>query len=88
MEDETCEQSANPNPSARVHARNNFFLPYVVLPDSAQYPVEVGLSDLLVSASRPMVALAALFAALPVAVVFLVSQRALARGLIRDAAGS
>jgi multiple sugar transport system permease protein len=29
---------------------NNFFLPYVVLPDSAQYPVEVGLNDLLVSA--------------------------------------
>jgi multiple sugar transport system permease protein len=67
---------------------NNFFLPYVVLPDSAQYPVEVGLSDLLVSASRPMLALAALIAALPVAVVFLVSQRALARGLLGDAAGS
>ena len=65
---------------------NNFFLPYVVLPDSAQYPVEVGLSDLLVSSSRPMLALAALVAALPVAVVFLVSQRALARGLIGDAA--
>jgi multiple sugar transport system permease protein len=67
---------------------NNFFLPYVVLPDSAQYPVEVGLSDLLVSASRPMLALAALIAALPVALVFLVSQRALARGLLGDAAGS
>jgi multiple sugar transport system permease protein len=67
---------------------NNFFLPYVVLPDSAQYPVEVGLSDLLVSASRPMLALAALIAALPVAVVFFVSQRALARGLIGDAASS
>jgi multiple sugar transport system permease protein len=67
---------------------NNFFLPYVVLPDSAQYPVEVGLSDLLVSASRPMLALAALIASLPVAVVFFVSQRALARGLIGDAASS
>jgi multiple sugar transport system permease protein len=67
---------------------NNFFLPYVVLPDSAQYPVEVGLSDLLVSASRPMLALAALIAALPVAVVFLVCQRALARGLLGDAARS
>jgi multiple sugar transport system permease protein len=67
---------------------NNFFLPYVVLPDSAQYPVEVGLSDLLVSASRPMLALAALIAALPVALVFLVSQRALARGLVGDTAGS
>jgi multiple sugar transport system permease protein len=67
---------------------NNFFLPYVVLPDSAQYPVEVGLSDLLVSASRPMLALAALIAALPVAVAFLVCQRALARGLVSDAAKS
>ena len=64
---------------------NNFFLPYVVLPDSAQYPVEVGLSDLLVSASRPMLALAALIAAVPVALVFLVCQRALARGLLGDA---
>ena len=67
---------------------NNFFLPYVVLPDSAQYPVEVGLNDLLVSASRPMLALAALIAALPVAVVFLVCQRALARGLVGGAAKS
>ena len=65
---------------------NNFFLPYVVLPDSAQYPVEVGLSDLLVSSSRPMLALAALIAALPVAVVFVACQRVLARGLVGDAA--
>jgi multiple sugar transport system permease protein len=67
---------------------NNFFLPYVVLPDSAQYPVEVGLSDLLVTASRPMLALAALVAALPVALVFLVSQRALSRGLVANVPGS
>jgi multiple sugar transport system permease protein len=65
---------------------NNFFLPYVVLPDSAQYPVEVGLNDLLVTASRPMLALAALLAAPPVVLVFLVSQRALARGLLGGAA--
>ena len=65
---------------------NNFFLPYVVLPDSTQYPVEVGLSDLLVTASRPMLALAALIAALPVAVVFLLCQRPLARGIIGGAA--
>jgi multiple sugar transport system permease protein len=65
---------------------NNFFLPYVVLPDSATYPVEVGLNDLLISASRPMLALAALIAAAPVALVFLVSQRALVRGLLGGAA--
>jgi multiple sugar transport system permease protein len=28
---------------------NNFFLPYVVLADSNQYPITVGLSDLLAS---------------------------------------
>jgi hypothetical protein len=35
--------------------------------------------------SRPSVALAAIVAALPVAVVFLVSQRALVRGLVGGA---
>ena len=40
------------------------------------------------TASRPMLALAALIAALPVAVVFLVCQRALARGIIGGAAKS
>ena len=45
---------------------NNFFLPDVVLADSAQYPVSVGLNDLLVSSARPVLALAALIAAMPV----------------------
>jgi multiple sugar transport system permease protein len=59
---------------------NNFFLPYVVLADSSQYPVQVGLSDIF-QGSRPAVALAALIAAAPVALVFVFSQRALVRGL-------
>jgi multiple sugar transport system permease protein len=54
----------------------------VVLVDSSQYPVQVGLSDIL-NGSRPEVALAALIAALPVAVVLVLCQRALVRGLIR-----
>jgi multiple sugar transport system permease protein len=63
---------------------NNFFLPYAILPDEKQFPVQVGLSDIFQS-TRPAVALAALIAALPVAVVFVVSQRALVRGLVGGA---
>jgi multiple sugar transport system permease protein len=76
----------------------NFFLPYAVLANSNQYPVQVGLSDLLSSTPsfnpavggggqqvdifRPELALATLIAVVPVAIVFLVSQRALVRGMV------
>jgi multiple sugar transport system permease protein len=60
----------------------NFFLPYIVLGDSRQFPVQVGLNDMLLGAPRPMLALAALIAAVPVAVVFVLVQRALVRGLL------
>jgi multiple sugar transport system permease protein len=77
---------------------NNFFLPYAVLADSSQYPIQVGLSDLLsstpsfnpavggggqqVNIFRPELALATLLAVVPVAIVFMLSQRALVRGLV------
>jgi multiple sugar transport system permease protein len=80
---------------------NNFFLPYVVLADSNQYPITVGLSNLLASTPsfnpavggggqsvnifKPELALATLLAVIPVAVVFLFSQRALVRGLVGGA---
>jgi multiple sugar transport system permease protein len=80
---------------------NNFFLPYVVLADSDQYPITVGLSNLLASTPsfnpavggggqsvnifKPELALATLLAVIPVAVVFLFSQRALVRGLVGGA---
>jgi multiple sugar transport system permease protein len=80
---------------------NNFFLPYTVLADSSQYPIQVGLSNLLsstpsfnpavggggqqVNIFRPELALATLLAVVPVAIVFLLSQRALVRGLIGGA---
>jgi multiple sugar transport system permease protein len=80
---------------------NNFFLPYAVLADSSQYPIQVGLSDLLsstpsfnpasggggqqVNIFRPELALATLLAVIPVAIVFLVSQRALVRGMVGGA---
>jgi multiple sugar transport system permease protein len=80
---------------------NNFFLPYAVLADSTQYPIQVGLANLLsstpsfnpavggggqqVNIFRPELALATLLAVIPVAIVFLVSQRALVRGLVAGA---
>jgi multiple sugar transport system permease protein len=80
---------------------NNFFLPYVVLADSDQYPITVGLSNLLsstpsfnpaaggggqsVNIFRPELALATLLAVVPVAIVFLLSMRALVRGLVGGA---
>ena len=80
---------------------NNFFLPYVVLADSNQYPITVGLWDLLASTPsfnpavggggqtvnifKPELALATLLAVIPVAIVFLVSQRALVRGTLGGA---
>jgi len=80
---------------------NNFFLPYVVLADSNQYPITVGLSNLLASTPsfnpavggggqsvnifKPELALATLLAVIPVAIVFLVSQRALVRGMLGGA---
>jgi multiple sugar transport system permease protein len=83
---------------------NNFFLPYAVLADSSQYPIQVGLSNLLgttpsfnpavggggqqVNIFRPELALATLLAVIPVAVVFMLSQRALVRGLVAGAVKS
>jgi multiple sugar transport system permease protein len=80
---------------------NNFFLPYAVLADSSQYPIQVGLSDLLsstpsfnpaaggggqqVNIFRPELALATLLAILPVLLVFLFAQRFLVRGLLQGA---
>jgi multiple sugar transport system permease protein len=77
---------------------NNFFLPFAVLGTSKQYPIQVGLSDLLsstpsfnpavggggggVNIFRPELALATLLAVVPVLIVFLFSQRALVRGLL------
>ena len=62
----------------------NFFLPYVVLMDSAQFPVQVGLTDIL-QGSESEVALASLIAAAPVALVFVLSQRSIVRGTWRGA---
>jgi multiple sugar transport system permease protein len=60
----------------------NFFLPYIVLGDSRQFPVQVGLDDMLLGAPRPMLALAAVIAAAPVALVFVLAQRTLVRGML------
>jgi multiple sugar transport system permease protein len=75
----------------------NYFLPYVMLPDSSQYPVQVGLGLLLTdvpqfnptagtaSVLRPELALATLLAISPVLIVFLFAQRYLVSGLLAGA---
>jgi multiple sugar transport system permease protein len=75
----------------------NYFLPYVMLPQSNQYPVQVGLGLLLTSVPqfnptagtaavlRPELALATLLAIGPVLIVFLFAQRFLISGLLAGA---
>lgn len=73
---------------------NNFFLPYVMLPGSSQYPMQVGLTQMLASTPTfnpvvganaevqpPELILATLLAIAPVLIIFLFSQRFLVSGL-------
>ncbi|MFD0818224.1 carbohydrate ABC transporter permease [Micromonospora zhanjiangensis] len=73
---------------------NNFFLPFVMLPSSDGYPVQVGLTSLLASTPAfnptsagtqsvqlPTLALATVISVLPVLIVFLFSQRFLVAGM-------
>ncbi|MFF2522889.1 carbohydrate ABC transporter permease [Streptomyces liangshanensis] len=77
---------------------NNFFLPYLVLPNSDQFPVQVGLNQLLSSTPAfnpvagaglnitiPELALAIIIAILPVLALFLFSQRTLVSGMLAGA---
>lgn len=77
---------------------NNFFLPYLVLPSSNQFPIQVGLDQLLSSTpsfnpvagsgldiTSPELALAIIIAILPVLVFFLFSQRTLVSGMLAGA---
>jgi multiple sugar transport system permease protein len=74
---------------------NNFFLPYLVLPNSDQFPLQVGLNQLLSSTpafnpvaggglniTSPELALAIIIAIMPVLVLFLFSQRTLVSGML------
>jgi multiple sugar transport system permease protein len=75
----------------------NYFLPYVLLPESGQFPVQVGLGTLLnnvpqfnptvgsLEVQRPELALATLLAITPVLAVFLFSQRFLVAGMLAGA---
>ena len=73
---------------------NNYYLPFVMLPSSGKYPVQVGLSTLLASTPAfnpssagsesielPALALATVVSVLPVLIIFLFSQRFLVAGL-------
>jgi multiple sugar transport system permease protein len=70
----------------------------VMLPDSSQYPAQVGLNNLLAASPlfntssgtgnqimRPELALATLVTIVPVLIVFLFSQRALVAGMLAGA---
>ena len=75
----------------------NYFLPYVMLPQSNQYPVQVGLGLLLTDVPqfnptagtaavlRPELALATLLVIGPVLLMFLFAQRYLVSGLLAGA---
>ena len=75
----------------------NFFLPYVMLPQSSEYPAQVGIALLLTDVPqfnptaagatvlRPELALATILAIAPVLVVFLFAQRYLVTGLLAGA---
>jgi multiple sugar transport system permease protein len=75
----------------------NYFLPYVLLPQTDQFPVQVGLGTLLdnlpqfnptvgtLAVQRPELALATLLAITPVLIVFLFSQRFLVSGMLAGA---
>jgi multiple sugar transport system permease protein len=78
---------------------NNFFLPFVMLPDSSRYPLQVGLEYLIDSTPafnpsapalgatifRPELALATIVAIAPVLIVFLFAQRTLVTGMLAGA---
>jgi len=78
----------------------NYYLPYVLLPDSTQLPIQVGLGTLLddvpqfnptvgsLAVQRPELALATLLAITPVLIVFLFSQRFLVAGMLAGATKS
>jgi multiple sugar transport system permease protein len=77
---------------------NNFFLPFVMLPNSNNYPLPVGLQDLLAATPafnpgqggqvpiyRPELAIATIVAMAPVLIVFLFAQRSLVSGMLAGA---
>ena len=75
----------------------NYFLPYVLLPQDDQFPIQVGIGTLLtnvpqfnptvgaLAVERPQLALATLLAITPVLIVFLFSQRFLVAGMLAGA---
>ena len=74
----------------------NYFLPYVLLPSSEHYTLPIGLGFLFYSTPainpgvgatsvpiyKPEIALAGVLIALPIMIVFLVSQKRLVRGML------
>jgi multiple sugar transport system permease protein len=87
---------------AFVASWNNFFLPFVMTYDNSQYPLQIGLQQLIGSTAsfnpanysagtsvvvlhRPDLAMAAIIAIAPVAIVFMFAQRTLVKGMLAGA---
>jgi multiple sugar transport system permease protein len=78
---------------------NNYFLPFIMLGDDQDFPVQVGLKQMIAASPafspgaggaqlnilRPELALAAILTVLPVLFIFLFSQRTLVAGLTAGA---
>ena len=59
---------------------NNFFLPFVMTYDNSQYPLQVGLQELISSTPSPDRAMATIIAMAPVLIVFMFALRPLTSG--------
>ena len=83
---------------AFVAAWTNYFLPFVMLTDQSTFTLQLGLQTLLASGAvtsydtitdlpvrQPEAMVATIVAILPIAIVFIVSQRFIARGLVGGA---
>jgi len=74
----------------------NYFLPYILLPSSENYTLPIGMGFLFYSTPainpavgatsvpvyKPEIALTGVFVALPILIVFLLSQKRLVRGML------
>jgi multiple sugar transport system permease protein len=85
---------------AFVESWNNFFLPFVMTYDNSQYPLQVGLQQMIAASPvfnpglphlgsvplyRPDLAIATIVAIAPVLIVFMFAQRTLVSGMLAGA---
>jgi multiple sugar transport system permease protein len=64
---------------------NNYYLPFVMTYDIGQFPVQVGLQQLVVGLPGPDLAMATIIAVAPLALLFMLAQRWLVAGMLTGA---